>query len=374
MVPWLTIFGGFGLSEIIKDSTQYSFLDSITIAGLLAVILLFIDACIADRKFYTLSKDPYQFLRKAWGEEAVYKYKDQIQIGKYINQTTTQKDKILLCGWAPHILLYADRPHFTNELCLYTEDYLEMYNQDNPSYYRFLENFIKSKYFKIKRHKNNVFYDGYPDVIVFGESNISIEGFEQLCGIKYSLDENAGGFPVFRADIELTELMDFFEIKFNFPQQKSKNQNLKRHKISIKSDSSDLNDSFSILKDIMKKEPSNETCLLQLSDRLINMRNYRLLFNFSRRLIEKDLVSDNMKLQLLNKITESLFHQNKLADAEASIQNVLRIDPNNTTALNNLGVLRFNQNNLNEAAEYFKKSLMIDPNNQDAIANMKALS
>jgi len=150
IIPWLAIFSGFGISEIIHNSVRPGPPNAVTFAGILAVILLFLDAICVDRKFYVFSKDPYQFLRKVWGEGLADRYKLWKRIGEYIKNTTKPEDRILICGHAPHILLYSDRTHFTVQDCLYTKDYLEIYNRDNPTYLDFLNSI-----YKFVEYKNN---------------------------------------------------------------------------------------------------------------------------------------------------------------------------------------------------------------------------
>ena len=215
MIPWLSIFAGFGLSEVIKSALRLGPPTAVTIAGILAIILLFVDAVCVDRKYYGFFKDPYQFLRKIWGEGFVNAYKGWRQIGEYIKNTTKKDDKILVCGWAPHILMYSDRTHFTPEACQYTEDYLDIYNRENPAVLGFLNLIYNFKNLKVVKQKENIFHAGYPEVIVFSDGKVNVEGFEKLTGIKYSLDENVEGCPLFRADLELTELMSLFQTKNN---------------------------------------------------------------------------------------------------------------------------------------------------------------
>jgi len=352
MVPWLSIFAGFGMSEIITSSIRQGLPTAVSLAGLLAVIFFFMVAIWADRKYYIFSKDPYGFLRRVWGEPFVRKYKTWEHIGKYIKNKTRPEDKILVCGWTPHILMYSDRTHFTPEPCQYTEDYLDIYNRENPAVLDFLNSIYNFKNFKIVKQKENIFHAGYPEVIVFSEGKVNLEGFEQLAGIKYSLDENAGGYPLFRADLELTDLMSFFENKNGVSHEKDNHLSAKQAELNKAIKGDKWNDAFELLKGLLKMKPSNAEYLLLIGDCMINMGKHRLLSNYYKRLIEKHLVPDKVKLDMLNKLSESFCHQNKYSDAEKALQNVLHFDPNNMTALNNLGVVRFNQNRQREAIDY----------------------
>ena len=212
-IPWLTIFAGFAMSKITMNTIETFPPNAVTIAGLLALGFLIYDAISVDKHFYGIPKDEYSFLERVWGEGLANQYKMQIKIGEYIRNTTNENDQIIICGWAPHILLYADHPHFTKEYCLYTEDYLKIHNRDNTNYYVFLEEIFNFKKNTIVKQAENPFHSGYPEVIVFGTCEPDVDGFEKLAGIKYSIDENAGGYPLFRPDNELTKLMALYEKK-----------------------------------------------------------------------------------------------------------------------------------------------------------------
>lgn len=367
-VPWLVIFSCFGMSEIIKGSILSSPFSAVTLSSLLSVALLFSYAIYVDKNYYVLSKDPYQFLRKVWGEEMVKKYKIEKKIGEYIKETTNHNDKILLCNWAPHILFYSDRTNFTPETCLYTEDFLELYSKEKPSYYDYINTIFKFKIINNLKKRKNIFKEGYPEIIVFGNGTINIDGFEDLTGMNYSLDENLEGYPLFRADLELTELLALFRESNSDNIQKEYCTNLQE---LIGNNNS--TEAFSLIKKYLKTDPSNESYLLLLADCLINIGKHKLLFNFIKKIIEKHLILYNCKLSLLNKVGESLFVQNKYDDAEKTFQNVLKLDSKNITALNNLGVILHNQNKKSEAINNFQKVLELDPNNKDAIANLSTI-
>jgi len=338
MVPWLSIFSGFGLAEVIKSSIRFGFESTGTAAGVLSVILLFSDAVRVNKKYYFFSNDPYRFLKKVGIKGLAECYENWKRIGEYIKKTTNAGDKILICGYAPHILLHADRTHFTLQECLNTEDYLTIYNQENPSFLAFLNQIFRFKNFQLVKQRKNEFHNGYPECIAFAEGEIKIEGFEELTGIKYSLDEDAGGYPVFRADLELTEMMSVFEDQ--------------KHASPI--------------------QTAIAEHLLKMGDILIDTGKHKLLFNWFKRLIEKQLVPDQVTYNLLNKLGESYCVQNRYAEAETMFKQVLQRNPCDATALNNIGVLCFSQNRKTEADNYFRKVLEIDPHHEDAIANLNA--
>ena len=136
----------------------------------------------------------------------------------------------------------------------------------------------------------------------------------------------------------------------------------------------DLDGALKTLKGTLESEPSNEEYLTLFGDLLIDMGKHKLLFNFVKRLVENNLVRDETKLKLMNKVGESFSHQNRFSDAVNAFQNVLQFEPNNVTALNNLGFVHFNQNRKREAIEYFNRALEIDPNNDDVIGNLEAMA
>ncbi len=370
LIPWFAIFSGLGLSEVIQCSFRLWPPDAVTIAGMLAVILLFIDAVFVDRKYYVFSRDPYQFLRKIYGEALVNQYKKWSQIGKYIRDTTKSDDKILICGYAPHILLYSDRAHFTAEPCLYTDDYIEIFNRDNPTHLNFLNSIYKFKNFKLVKQKENIFHKGYPKVVVFVEGKVDIKSFEKLTGIKYSIDENMNICPLYRADLELTELMSMYE-KTNTDRLPSEESiNLKKNDLIGSVNQQDWNTALETTKHLLAKAPQNRELLSILGDCLIKLGNFKLLFGFYNRLIGEKSVSVRMKLELLNKLGVAYCCLNKLNEAETLFKKILGAKPDNPVVLNNLGYVYNKQNKVGEAVECFQKSLKIDPNNEDAINNL----
>ena len=254
MIPWLAIFSGFGLSEIIHNSVRLWPPNAVTFAGMLAVILFFIDAILVDRKYYVFSKDPYAFLQNLWGQGTTNTYKGWKKMGEYIKDTTNQEDKILICGTYPQILLYSNRTHFTTDLCLHAEDYLDIYNRKNPAYHHFLNSIYKFKGFNIVKQKENVFHEGHPEVILFGPGEVDIEGFEKLTGIKYCLDENVKGYSLFRADLQLTELISFFENTKSKSNQKTKEMDSNENDYSDNPDPQDWDSALADFKTVVSKK------------------------------------------------------------------------------------------------------------------------
>ena len=370
MIPWLAIFSGFGLSEIIHNVALLWPVNAVTVAGMLAVILLFIDAILVDRKFYVFSKDPYAFLQKVWGQGITNSYKIWKKIGEYIKDTTNQDDKILICGTYPQILLYSNRTHFTTDLCLHTKDYLDIYNRENPTYHHFLNSIYKFKNLKIVKQKENVFHKGHPEVILFGPGEVDIEGFEKLTGIKYHIDENVKGYTLYRADLELTELMSMYG-KTNTERLPSEESiNLKKNDLINSVNKQDWNTALETTKHLLTKAPQNRELLSILGDCLIKLGNFKLLFGFYNRLIGEKNTSVRLKLELLSKLGVAYCGLNKLNEAEALFKKILGAKPDNPVVLNNLGYVYNKQNKVGEAVECFQKSLKIDPNNADAIHNL----
>jgi len=380
-VPWLPIFAGYGLSVIINLVLQDGF-NLISIAGIVAVILLFADAAYADRKYYVFSRDPYQFLRKNFGQPVVNGYKLWTQVGEFIKETTKPDDKILICGHAPHILFFSDRAHITAEACQYTEDYLDIYNRENPTHQDFLNQIYKFKNFKLIKQKENVFKKGYPEVIVFAEGTVDIEGFEKLTGVKYSFETIMSGIiTVFRADLELTELMSLYESPDNAKSSIESDADLERDKLTdntgqiepVRTDNTDWDTALIKAKQLLKTDPYNIETLLILGDCLIGSDKYKLLFSFYNRLCERKIVPSSSVLSLLNKLGEAYCNQNKFNEAEELFHKVLNLNSNNPAVLNNLGFIYSQQNNNQKASEYFQKSLELDPDNMDAIHNLSQI-
>ena len=226
---------------------------------------------------------------------------------------------------------------------------------------------------KIVKQKENIFHKGYPEVIVFSQGKVDVEGFEKLTGIKYSQDENLDGYPLFRADLELSELMSLYEKRNWASPSKDGHLDAMRTELIELMSKQEWDTALHFLKELLKRSPLNMEYLLILGDCLIQMDKHRLLYNFYNRLLKEQLVSAGDSLQLLNKLGEAYWCQKRFIDAEKLFQNVLHLNPNDSTALNNLGCIRFNQNRALEAVNCFQKALEADPNNKDAIANLERL-
>lgn len=373
-IPWLSIFAGIGFAEITAEVIEYGLFEGVALASILAISLLAIDAYRVDKIYYAVSNNPYDFLTRVWGKTIANNYKVQAEIGNYIKHSTAPDDKILLCGWAPHILLHAERAHFTDELCLYTEDYLEMFHRKNPSYYRFLERIFSFNQIKNLHYKNNPFHQDHPKVIVFGSGTVNIEGFEHLTGIEYVYDSCAKGYPLFRADSELTDLLSPYKSRYHQSSDSENELNIDPRVVDNWITHESFHEAYTAIKQMLKIHPQHRIFLMQLCDVLIHMKKYDLLFNFVKRVVEKDMISNLLKLSLLNKVAESFSIQNRYVDAEKTIQDILNIDPGNVTALNNLGVVRYHQDKKDEAIGFFRKVLTLDPGNEDAGSNLAALS
>jgi tetratricopeptide (TPR) repeat protein len=368
IIPWLSIFAGFGLNNVIINSIHQETLNGVTIAGIIAIILLIYDAICVDRKYYVFSKDPYQFLRKVWGEGLVSNYKNWTKIGEYIKNMTKPEDGILICGWAPHILMYSDRKHFTPSPCSHMEDYLDIYNRENPVPHDFLNLIYK---FKPVKKRENVFHKGYPEVIIFTEGKVNVEGFERLTGIKYSQDESLK--ILYRADLEITELTSMYEKSNTETLPLEEDINLMKKDLIDSVNKKNWNTAIETTKRLLKKAPKNRELLSILGDCLIKSGNYKLLFGFYNRLIGGKSTSVRMKLELLNKLGVAYCCLNKLGDAETLFKKILEAKPDNPVVLNNLGFVYTNQNKVEEAIECFQKSLEIDPSNEDAIFNLNKI-
>ncbi len=371
MVPWLVITASYSISETISIlSTGLSFnllhLHSITILfGLFAFIVYL------DYKFYIPHKDPYGFIRMFYGENFVNNnYKNPVEIGRYIKNTTNPEDKILVCGHTPDIILYSDRSSFCPDICLDAEDYVEIYSKSNPTLLGFLNDIYKFKSFKIIKQKENIFKSGFPEIIVFSDGRGDIKDFEKLTGMCYSIDEKLKGYPLHRADRELTELMSMYG-KTNTERLPSEESiNLKKNDLIGSVNKQDWNTALETTKHLLATAPQNRELLSILGDCLIRLDNFKLLFGFYNRLIGEKSTSVRMKLELLNKLGVAYCCLNKLSEAETLFKKILGAKPDNPVVLSNLGYVYNKQNKVGEAVECFQKSLKIDPNNADAIHNL----
>ncbi len=371
MVPWLVILASFSLSNIMSDLSTWPGLNVLQLSIIVATFSLFIYSIYNDYKYYIPHKDPYGFLRKFYGDKFTHSnYLTPIKIAEYIKHTTKPEDRILVCGWAPYIVLYSERDSFCPNAFLYADDYLELYNQPNPNQLDFLNQIYKFKKFKIINGLDNPFKSGFPEIIVFPDWKDNIEDFEELTGMCYSKDQHLKGYPLYRAERALTELMSFFE-NTNEPIQKTHEMNLNENELSDNLELCDWETALKISKQLLAKDPCNIEYLLTLGECLIGSGNYRLLFLFYNRLIEQKLVPITIRWDLLNKLGEAYCYQENFEEAERIFNNILRLKPDNPKVFNNLGFVYSRQGNNEKASLCFHKALELDPNDEDAMANLE---
>ena len=371
MVPWLVILCSYSFSEMAISLRSTSSISLLQLCIIVPTFGLFIYAIYSDYGFYIPHKDPYGFIRKYNGDGFVNSnYKYPKEIGEYIKNITTPEDKILVCGWSPYIYLYSGRDTFSPDtgICLYAEDYLEIFNRPNPTFLYFLNSIYKFKNFKIIKQKENVFMSGFPEIIVFSDGKGNIKDFEKLTNICYSREEELGGYPLYKADRELTELMAFFESIEN-----NSIQDANEYKLSDILDPQDWDSALAIAKRLLEEDPYKIEHLLTLGECLIGSENYKLLFNFYNRLIEKKMIPATSSLELLAKLGEAYCHQDKFNEAEEIFNSILKLKPDNPTVLNNLGFVYSKLNNNKKASLCFQKTLELDPDNQDAIINLEQI-
>ncbi len=374
MVPWLVILASKSLGEIVSTLPAWSHFNTLQWSGIIAVFGLFLYAIRIDYKFYIPHKDPYGFLKMFYGDKFVKaRYKDPMEIGRYIKNSTNPVDKILVCGWEPYIILYSERSSFCPDFCLYAEDYLEIYNKSNPTLLGFLNSLYKFHNFRIIKQKENLFKTGFPEIIVFSDGRGDIKEFEKLTNICYSKEEELRGYPLFRADVELTELMSFYEKPKNGSIQTADGEGSSGDNFSESVAPRDWDSALEIAKQLLAKAPYNREHLLTVGECLIGSGNYKLLFRFYNRLIDKKLVSIATRLDLLGKLGEAYCYQDKFKEAEEIFNKVLKLKPENPKVLNNLGFVYSRQGNNEKASLCFQKALEQDPYNEDAIANLEQI-
>ena len=189
----------------------------------------------------------------------------------------------------------------------------------------------------------------------------------------YSKDAQMGGYPLYRAERELTELMSFFENTRNRSIQKTKGVDSNEDGFSENLDPQDWDSALAASKQLLAKDPCRIEHLLTLGECLIGSGNYKLLFRFHNRLIENKLVSITSRLELLAQLGEAYCHQDKFKEAEEIFNNILKLKPDNPTVLNNLGFAYSRQGNNEKASFCFQKALEFDPDNEDAIANLEQI-
>jgi tetratricopeptide (TPR) repeat protein len=189
----------------------------------------------------------------------------------------------------------------------------------------------------------------------------------------YSKEEELGGYPLFRADMELTKLMSYFENTENKSIQKIKVMNSNESKLSENLDPQDWDSALEISKQLLARDPNKIEHLLTLGECLIGSCNYKLLFRFYNRLIEYKIVPTTSRLELLSKLGEAYCHQDKFNEAEEIFNDILKLKPDNPTVLNNLGFTYTKQNNIEKASSCFQKALELDPDNEDAMVNLEQI-
>ncbi|MCS6861965.1 MAG: tetratricopeptide repeat protein, partial [Abditibacteriales bacterium] len=81
---------------------------------------------------------------------------------------------------------------------------------------------------------------------------------------------------------------------------------------------------------------------------------------------------DRNNVTVLGALADTQMAQDKVDEAKATYQQLLRIDPKNVPALSNLGLLCFRQNppDLKSAADYFEQVIRLNPNNPIAYNNL----
>lgn len=368
MVPWLAVFAGVGINGIFTDVLDNGYLSFSFIAFSLSTGFLLLYAFFNDKFFYVFSKDPYQFLRKVWGENLVNTYKTNARIGRYIKETTEPEDTILVCGNNPHVLYHSDRNHFTAQTALRFNEYIDIYSRKNSSILDILNTVFK---FKKKATYENEFKNGYPELIVLEGNEKDLEPMEKLTGVKYNIDENTNLCRIVRADPELTELMNPYDTELT-------NKEVSDTKIDLQyliglAEKEEWHKTLKALKQYIKVDPYNTEYILLIGDCLIKTGNNKLMISFYKRLINKDKFDPNSKLQLMKKIGECLCYQEKYSEAEEYFQLTLKYNHADTEVLNNLGVVYFNQNKIQEAKDKFTEVLNIEPDNIDAMKNLEVI-
>jgi hypothetical protein len=332
IIPWLSIFAGYGLFHII-DSTSFSLsIASTSIAAILAVIVLFLKAIHNDKKYYVISKDSYAFLNKVYGNSAGETYKSWYQVGEYINKITTPEQKVLISGWAPHILLMSDRQHFTKDISLQTIDYQNCFVHDDISTYYFLNDVLGFDILnKVKLHPNP-FIKGAPDIIVIAEGKPDISVFEKLSGNKYSLDENLNGYPLFHINKELTELLVPYETFDTIDPIVTDVEKKIWENLDKATQNQDWQSAYYILRGIVKSDPQNINYTLGLVDCLFNLKNYRLFFEFIDRLFGINFFPASCQIKLANRKGSAMAALGNINVAKQIFEQILKVSPNDIEA------------------------------------------
>lgn len=374
MVPWLVIIASFSLGDMVSGLVTRVGLDTLQICVIFVVFGLFLYAFLIDYKFYTIHKDPYGFIRKFSSDEFTQSnYITPIKIAENIKHTTNPEDKILVCGWAPYIILYSERSSFTPDICLYAEDYLEIYNKTNPALLDFINSIYNFRNFKLIKKKKNLFKSNFPVVIIFSDGKGDIKDFERLTNMCYTMDETLGGYPLYRVDVELTGMMKLYETDTDTQTQRTMDTDSPGERLSEDNHTINWDENLIVVRQLLAKDPYNIEALLVLGDFLISTDKHKLLFSFYKKLMERKLVTSASMLKLLNKLGEAHCVLGKYKEAEETFLDILKINPDNPTVLNNLGVVYTSLNDNRKALEYFQKVLLIDSDNEDAIVNLEQI-
>ncbi|MHC4455135.1 MAG: tetratricopeptide repeat protein, partial [Planctomycetota bacterium] len=338
MIPWLVILSSNSFVETMSIFSIGATLNTFQLSIVLILFGMFIYTICIDYRFYIPHKDPYGYLRKFYGDNFVNSnYINHIKIAEYIKHTTKPEDKILVCGWAPYIILYSERSSFTPDICMYAEDYLEIYNKTNPALLDFINSIYNFRNFTLIKKKKNLFKSNFPETIVFSDGKGDIKDFERLTNMCYSMDETLGGFPLYRVDVELTGLMRLYET--DTQTQKTMDTYSPGEMLSEDNYTMNWDENLKVVKQILTKDPYSIESLLVLGDFLISADKHKLLFSFYKRLMESKLVTSASMLRLLNKLGEAHCDQGKYKEAKETFLNILNINPDNPTVLNNLGVV-----------------------------------
>jgi len=286
MIPWLVILSSKSVVETMSIFSIGATLNTFQLSIGLILVGMFVYTICVDYRFYIPHNDPYGYLRKFYGNSFVNSnYINLIRIAEHIKHTTKPEDKILVCGWAPYIVLYSERSSFTPDLCMYAEDYLEVYNKSNPTLLDFLNSIYRFKKFNIIKQKKNIFKSGFPEIIILSDGKGDIRDFEKLTNMCYAREEELGGYPLYRVDVELTKLMSFFENTKNESIQKTEEIDSNESELSHNLDPQDWDSALEIVKQLLKENPYKIEHLLILGECLIGSGNYSLLFRFYNRLI-----------------------------------------------------------------------------------------
>ena len=329
IIPWLAIYAGYGLGDMIAETSGPT---ALALSGYTALVLLSVKAVWDDRKYFVFSTDPYAFIREVHGQSVVDNYLKWKKIGEYIRDNTKEDDQVLITGWAPHILLYSDRLALPPEACWYTRDYLEMYSQPSYSALGALEKMFGPRWW-LKKQPNPL-EKWTPEVILFSEGQPDAAGFENLTGIMYTHDPAVQGMSLYRANRELVELLAPFENKGAKIPATVDTQAVNN---DVQDVIADLNQqqwttAYEKLKAIIKRNPEDCRHTLVLGDCMLRLDQPSLFFDFFTRLIKKGYFAGAPQSLIFTKLGEGLFHYGNVTEAEHTFRQALQMDPQNARA------------------------------------------